>query len=139
MGDLSRASALRQEEGILVMNAKSVKRALGFAAAAASTTGMMMLAPTMANAATAHPAHMQMVNTAGNSNYHHPYRGYQQYGYQHGYQHGYQQYGYPHGYQHGYQQYGYPHGYQQYGKSQYGKSQYGKSQYGESQYGEQPG
>jgi hypothetical protein len=36
------------------MNAKSVKRALGLAAAAVSSTGAMMLVPTMANAATAH-------------------------------------------------------------------------------------
>jgi hypothetical protein len=48
------------------MNAKSLKRALGLAAAAASTSGTMMLAPAAANAATAHPAHTQTVSTASN-------------------------------------------------------------------------
>ncbi|HYZ56153.1 MAG TPA: hypothetical protein VE733_22000 [Streptosporangiaceae bacterium] len=46
------------------MNAKSLKRAFGLAAAAVSTTGMMMLAPTAANAATARPVHAQTVSTA---------------------------------------------------------------------------
>jgi hypothetical protein len=44
------------------MNAKSVKRVFGLAATAAGTGGAMMLAPTVANAATAHPAHAQTVN-----------------------------------------------------------------------------
>jgi hypothetical protein len=46
------------------MNAKSVKRALGLAAAAVGTSGAMMLAPAAANAATAHPAHVQTARTA---------------------------------------------------------------------------
>jgi hypothetical protein len=41
------------------MKTKSVKWAFGLAAAAVSTSGAMMLAPAMANAATAYPAHMQ--------------------------------------------------------------------------------
>jgi hypothetical protein len=41
------------------MKAKSLKRAFGLAAAAVSTSGAMMLAPSVANAATAHPAHVQ--------------------------------------------------------------------------------
>ena len=41
------------------MNAKSVKRALGLAVAVASTGGAMTLAPAVANAATACPAHVQ--------------------------------------------------------------------------------
>jgi hypothetical protein len=45
------------------MNAKSLKRALGLAVAAVSTSGTMMLAPGVANAATAHPAHTQTVST----------------------------------------------------------------------------
>jgi phosphate-selective porin len=44
------------------MNVMSVKRALGLAASAVAATGMMMLAPAAANAATAHPAHMQTVS-----------------------------------------------------------------------------
>jgi hypothetical protein len=48
------------------MNAKSLKRALGLAVAAVSTSGTMMLAPGVANAATAHPAHTQTVSTASN-------------------------------------------------------------------------
>jgi hypothetical protein len=44
------------------MNATSVKRAIGLAAAAASTSGAMMLTPAVANAATAHPAQMQTVS-----------------------------------------------------------------------------
>jgi hypothetical protein len=72
------------------MNAKSVKRALGLATAAVSTAGTMMLAPAVANAATAHPAHAQTVSTAshvskaGNGSglgYRHPHR----YGYRGGY------------------------------------------------------
>ena len=51
------------------MNAKSVKRALGLAAAAASTSGAMMLAPTVANAATAHPAHAQTVSNVSKANW----------------------------------------------------------------------
>jgi hypothetical protein len=66
------------------MKATSVKRAFGLAAAAVSTSGAMMLAPAMANAATAHPAHAQTVTTVSNvsktidgswghhSNYRHP-------------------------------------------------------------------
>ena len=46
------------------MNAKSVKRAFGLAAAAVGTSGAMMLAPAAANAATAHPAHVQTARTA---------------------------------------------------------------------------
>jgi hypothetical protein len=41
------------------MNVKSVKRAIGLAVAAAGTCGAMMLAPAVANAATAQPAHPQ--------------------------------------------------------------------------------
>jgi hypothetical protein len=101
-------SDTRQEEGILVMKAKSLKRAFGLAAAAMSTGGMMMLAPTMANAATAHPAHVQTVSTASNVSkagsdlgyinpgYRHPHR----YGY--GYRGGYGGYRHPHRYGYGY-------------------------------------
>jgi hypothetical protein len=46
------------------MSAKSLKRALGLAAAAVSTSGTMMLAPGVVNAATARPAHTQTVSTA---------------------------------------------------------------------------
>ena len=46
------------------MNTTSMKRALGLAAAAASTSGAMMLTPAVANAATAHPAHVQTVSNA---------------------------------------------------------------------------
>jgi hypothetical protein len=52
------------------MKAKSVKRAFGLAAAAAGTSGTMMLAPAVANAAAAHPAHVQTasyVSAASNS------------------------------------------------------------------------
>jgi hypothetical protein len=48
------------------MNAKSLKRALGLAVAAVSTSGTMMLAPGVVNAAMAHPAHTQTVSTASN-------------------------------------------------------------------------
>ena len=48
------------------MKVTSVKRALGLATAAVGTSGAMMLAPTMANAATAHPAHAQTVSTVSN-------------------------------------------------------------------------
>ena len=48
------------------MSTKSLKRALGLAAAAVSTSGTMMLAPGVANAATARPAHTQTVSTASN-------------------------------------------------------------------------
>jgi hypothetical protein len=51
------------------MNAKSVKRTIGLAAAAASTSGAMMLAPTVANAATAHPAHMQTASNVSKASY----------------------------------------------------------------------
>jgi len=44
------------------MNAKSVKRAFGLAAVAVGGSGAMMLAPAVANAATAHPAHAQTVS-----------------------------------------------------------------------------
>jgi hypothetical protein len=44
------------------MNAKSVKRAFGLTAAAVGTSGAMMLAPAVANAATAYPAHVQTVS-----------------------------------------------------------------------------
>jgi hypothetical protein len=44
------------------MNAKSVKRAIGLAAAAASTSGALMLTLAVANAATAQPAHVQTVS-----------------------------------------------------------------------------
>ena len=45
------------------MNVTSVKRAFALAAAAAGTGGAMMLAPAVANAATAQPAHMQTVSS----------------------------------------------------------------------------
>jgi hypothetical protein len=45
------------------MNAKSAKRVFGLAASAVGTSGLMMLAPTMANAATAHSAHAQTVSS----------------------------------------------------------------------------
>jgi hypothetical protein len=97
-------------EGILVMRAKSVKRVLGLAVAAVSTSGTMMFAPAVANAATAHPAHAQAVsnvsktidgNRAQHPNYRHPH------GYRHGYRGGYGGYGggyggYRGGYRHGY-------------------------------------
>jgi hypothetical protein len=41
------------------MHGKSVRRALWLAVPAAAATGIMMLAPAAANAATAHPAHAQ--------------------------------------------------------------------------------
>jgi hypothetical protein len=44
------------------MNAKSVKRTFGLAAAAVGGSAAMMLAPAVANAATAHPAHAQTVS-----------------------------------------------------------------------------
>jgi hypothetical protein len=44
------------------MNVKSVKQTFGLAAAAVGASGAMMLAPTVANAATAHPAHVQAVS-----------------------------------------------------------------------------
>jgi hypothetical protein len=47
------------KRGILIMKAKSVKWVFGLAAVAVGTSGAMMLAPAAANAATAHPAHMQ--------------------------------------------------------------------------------
>ena len=59
----------RQGKGILVMNAKSLKRALGLAAAAAGTSGTMMLAPAVANAATAHPAHAQTATSVSKANH----------------------------------------------------------------------
>ena len=48
------------------MNVKSLKRAFGLAAAAAGTSGAMMLAPGVASAATAHPAHALTIGTASN-------------------------------------------------------------------------
>jgi hypothetical protein len=44
------------------MNVTSVKQAFGLAAAAVGTAGAMMLAPAVANAATAQPAHVQAVS-----------------------------------------------------------------------------
>ena len=44
------------------MNARSVKRTIGLAAAGVGTTGVIMLAPTAANAATMHHAHAQTVS-----------------------------------------------------------------------------
>jgi hypothetical protein len=44
------------------MNVTSVKRAFALAATTVGTGGAMMLAPAMANAATAHPAHVQAVS-----------------------------------------------------------------------------
>ena len=44
------------------MNVTSVKQAFGLAAAAVGTSGAMMLAPAVANAATAQPAHVQAVS-----------------------------------------------------------------------------
>jgi hypothetical protein len=62
------------------MKVTSVKRAFGLAAAAVGASGAMMLAPAVANAATAHPAHAQTVSAANNVSttvhptYRHPMR-----------------------------------------------------------------
>jgi hypothetical protein len=64
-------AAHSSQEGILVMQAKSVKRAFGLTAAVVSTSGAMMLAPTVANAATAHPAHVQTASNVSTASYGH--------------------------------------------------------------------
>jgi len=63
------------------MNAKSVKRAFGLAAAAVGTSGAMMLAPAAANAATAHPAHVQTVSNVSKASGWWPGGGYGEGGY----------------------------------------------------------
>jgi hypothetical protein len=68
------------------MKATSVKRVLGLAAAAVGTSGAMMFAPAVTNAATAHPAHAQAVSSVSATvqpNYRHPHRYYR--GYRGGY------------------------------------------------------
>jgi hypothetical protein len=62
VGGPPRTPVIPTGRGDLVMNATSMKRALGLTAAAVSASGAMMLAPTVANAATAHPAHVQTVS-----------------------------------------------------------------------------
>jgi hypothetical protein len=56
------------------MNVTSVKRAFALAATTVGTGGAMMLAPAMANAATAHPAHVQAVSNVSKASW--PFPGY---------------------------------------------------------------
>jgi hypothetical protein len=54
------------------MNVKSVKRTFGLAATAVGASGAMMLAPAVANAATAQPTHVQTVNNVSRASFDDP-------------------------------------------------------------------